>query len=172
MLADVFSNTLARVKPIIHDAVISPLLWIPAYLLTTYGVDYVKLVHVLEINSRAPDTPRHKHLQEATWFVPDTTSKTQNISSCCYNPGKQQNKTEQKKNTSVTNLVGWKQKLVQHHLRRLWGGNAVKQQARGNTKLSRRTFTQLHFKGHIVSWSRSFCQKQFGKIWQNIWFSM
>lgn len=61
-----FLNTLARVKPIIHYAVISPLLWMPAYLLTTYGVDYVKLVHVLEINSGAPDTQRHKHLQDAS----------------------------------------------------------------------------------------------------------
>lgn len=65
-----FLNTLARVKPIIHDVVISPLLWLPAYLFTTYGDDYVKLVHVLEINSSAPDAQRHKHLQDAAWFIP------------------------------------------------------------------------------------------------------
>lgn len=45
-----FLNTLARVQPIIHWAVISSRLWIPAYMLRTYGVVYAKLVHVLEIN--------------------------------------------------------------------------------------------------------------------------
>lgn len=94
LLCDVFLNTLARVKPIIHYAVISPLLWMPAYLLTTYGVDYVKLVHVLEINSGAPDTQRHKHLQDASWFIPFTTSKTQKTKHSLAIPIQQNNKTK------------------------------------------------------------------------------
>lgn len=113
----------------IHGALIPCLLWIPAYLLTTWTNMWCWLHEAnyfswLEMNTHAPVTQRHRYVLKKCWFsvqtlqfcvwLPDNcppfaTANIQNIHWTNFNA------FPSKKTTSVMDFVGWKQILVQRH---------------------------------------------------------